>query len=206
MLILSRLLSNDRKRYNHPAISGRLPLPWLPAGKNDYLQSVHSILPSSSDIENVQSDLDIDLSSSGAVLIDIRRRFTDFRNMTKRLAVKTAGGQLPPSSSEATASGSHGRSRKRRDRSGSDCADPAFHNDSAMQNTASIWGASTNLLSKSPTSTMGRSRNGEDDSSEDDDDDEAAQRDRYTYYPHKRSGSTGSNASADMHEDEESDN
>jgi len=198
------VLSNDRKRYNHPAISGRLPLPWLPAGKNDYLASVHSILPSASDIENVQQDLDIDLSSSGAVLIDIRRRFTDFRNMTKRLAVKTAGGQLP-SSSEGTGPTHHRRPFNRRDRSGSDCADPAFHNDNAMQNTASIWGASTNLLSKSPSSIVGRNEDEVDDSSEDEDDDEAGQRDRYTYYPHKRSGSTGSNASAELPEDEESD-
>lgn len=160
------------------------------------------MLPSASDIENVHQDLDIDLSSSGAVLIDIRRRFTDFRNMTKRLAVKTAGGQLP-SSSEGAGPGHHRRPSNRRDRSGSDCADPAFHNDNAMQNTASIWGASTNLLSKSPTSTVGRSQDEVDDSSEDDD--EAGQRDRYTYYPHKRSGSTGSNAAADLPEDEESD-
>lgn len=125
--------------------------------------------------------------------------------MTKRLAVKTAGGQLPQLSSEGSSSGQHGRPRNRSDRSGSDCADPAFHNDSVMQNTASIWGASTNLLSKSPTSTIGRSQGGVDDSSEDDDDDEAAQRDRYTYYPHKRSGSMGSNASTDEHEDEASD-
>lgn len=194
--------SNDRKRYNHPAISGRLPVPWLPAGKKDYLQSVHSILPSSSEIENIQPDLDIDLSSSGAVLIDLKRRFTDFRNMTKRMAVKTAGGQLPPPSDDRS-TGRHGRPASRRDRSGSDCADPSFHNDAAMQNTASIWGAPTNLLSKSPASTSGRSQDDAGDSSEDEEDEEAGQRDRYTYYPHKRSSSTGSNASH-VPEDEES--
>lgn len=178
--------SNDRKRYNHPAISGRLPLPWLPAGKTDYMESVHSIRPSSSDIENLQSDLDIDLTSSGAVLIDVRRRFTDFRNMTKRLAVKTVGGEVPPAPTTSAA-----RRKAPARRVSSDCADPSFHDDSAMQNTASIWGASTNLLSKSPTSTLGQNQDAAD-SSEDDDDEEAAQRDRYTFYPRKRKGSTAS--------------
>lgn len=161
------------------------------------------MMPGSSDIENVQSDLDIDLTSSGAVLIDIRRRFTDFRNMTKRLAVKTAGGQLP-SSEQPIASGSgSGRRKPPVRRVSSDCADPSFHDDSVMQNTASIWGAPTNLLSKSPSSTLGRNQD-ETGSSEDDDEDEAAQRDRYTFYPHKRKGSTGSIVS-ENNEDENGD-
>lgn len=193
-LFFSDSLSNDRKRYNHPAISGRLPIPWLPAGKKSYIESVSAIQPSGVDLEQAQSDMDIDLTSSGAVLIDIKRRSTDFRNMTKRLAVKTAGGQLPPSS-DPSSSTRHDRRSSTSRRLSDNCADPSFHDDSIMQSSASIWGRTApNLLSKSPTSTVGREQD-VGDSSEDDDEEEAAQRDRYTFYPHRRNGSTSSFAS-----------
>lgn len=149
-------------------------------------------MPSSSDIENVQSDLDIDLSSSGAVLIDIRRRFTDFRNMTKRLAVRTAGGMVPSSSTQERPTRNAARSSSQRG------AYPAMGEEDDMQDPASIWAAPPNLLAKSPSASFqsnGAGFPGDDagDSSEDDDDDDTTQKDRYTFYPHRqRSGSIGS--------------
>lgn len=158
------VLNTGRRRYNHPAIAGRLPTPWLPAGAAEYNAAASDILPSSSDIEAVQAPLDIDLSSSGAVLIDIRRRFTDMRNVAKRVAVSGVERILPSS----------GRARQ----NSGGLRDESEY----IENSTDVWARDGRQATPSVASSGGDGARGEDES---DEDDERTPAGRYTFFPHR---------------------
>lgn len=168
--------STGRRRYNHPAISGRLPVPWLPAGQAEYTRIASDIMPSTSEIEDIQQPLDIDLSSSGAILIDIRRRFKDATNVAKRVAV---------SGVEAIRQQPSG-SRTRRASSG--LRDEADY----VENSTDVWARDGRTPSPRVASRQSSGVHDEDHSDEEDEDNAAS---RYTFFPHRNRSSSQSGAS-----------
>lgn len=151
--------STGRRRYNHPAISGQLPLPWLPAGRREYNRAASELNPSSSDIETAQEPLDLDLDSSGAVLIDIRRRFKDLSNVTKRLAVKSVT-TLKRGSSPFS--------------------------DNEFMDTTRAWANDRDREREGSWQQVQVGENEEDGDYEDDDESGYGVGSRYTYFPHKK--------------------
>jgi len=203
--------STGRRRYNHPAISGRLPLPWLPAGKSDYLQSASDILPSSAEIEAVQEPLDLDLSSSGAVLIDLRRRFQDFRNLTKRAVVKGVERMRSPGGGTVAGAGASSTSGRRssgpRRTSGARIrSDEEYINDST-----NAWARNDGGLSSSPgdggswsvTSGEERRKHLIEDHDSSDDEAEGGSGSRYVFFPHRQPSSREATAEPDTEGDDE---
>lgn len=140
-------------------------------------------MPSTSDIEDVQQPLDIDLSSSGAILIDIRRRFKDVTNVAKRVAV--SGVEAIRSTPQS--------SRTRRVSTG--IRDEADY----VENSTDAWARDGRLSSPGVTSRQNSGATSrpqhEEDSSDEDDEHNAAS--RYTFFPHRqRSGSRGGESEA----------
>jgi len=127
--------------------------------------------PGSSDIEIAQEPLDIDLDSSGAVLIDIRRRFKDLSNVTKRIAVKgveTIRSTTPKRSSTA-------------------------FSDNEFMDTTRAWAGNNAFEAQSEGGRSGQSGN-EDSNEEGDDEDDDHENgyghgSRYTYFPHRKGSS-----------------
>lgn len=172
--------STGRRRYNHPAISGRLPIPWLPAGQAEYTRIASDIMPSSSDIEDIQQPLDIDLSSSGAILIDIRRRFKDVTNIAKRVAVSSVEA-IRPSQQQQQQQSTNSRSR----RVSNGLRDEADY----VENSTDAWARDGRLVSSSVPSRQGSAAHDEEDSDEEEEGNAAS---RYTFFPHRqRAGSQG---------------
>lgn len=135
-------------------------------------------MPSSSDIEDIQQPLDIDLSSSGAILIDIRRRFKDVTNVAKRVAVSSVEAIRPSQQQQQSAN-----SRSRRVSTG--LRDEADY----VQNSTDAWARDGRLVSPSVPSRQGSTAHEEEDSDEEEEGNAAS---RYTFFPHRqRAGSQG---------------
>lgn len=134
------------------------------------------MLPSSSDIEAVQEPLDIDLSSSGAVLIDVRRRFKDLSNITKRIALGGVERLTSPSRSRrASGSAPPGRQSSMRD-------DADWNN--YVEESTNVWARKSTMESPAASEAGRSSRAHQDD---DDDEEEEERPSRYTFFPHRQS-------------------
>lgn len=131
----------------------------------------------------MQEPLDIDLTSSGAVLIDIRRRFQDIKNITKRLAVKGIEGI----SSERAPSRVPSLDRAQQDNAYRDDAD-------YLNETTRAW-----ARDGTPEAQSQRSANVIDSENSDEDEDDPASA-RYTFFPHRhRHGRQPSTTSGESH-------
>lgn len=178
------ILNTGQRRYNHPALSGRLPLPWLPAGKSEYVRATNRILPDSAELEEVQQPLDLDLSSSGAIIIDIRRRFQDLRNVAKRVVVR--GIERMQSPDPPSSRGGHRGEGRRSSQQHSVSAlrdDEDYINDST-----NAWARSSDGLLGSPTDTSVSSRHPQDGHEDSDEEAEGGAGSRYVFYPHRQDG------------------
>lgn len=138
-------------------------------------------MPSTSEIEDLQQPLDIDLSSSGAILIDIRRRFKDVTNVAKRVAVSGVEAIRPSGHQSSSA-------RARR------ASTPGVRDEADLvENSTDAWAREGRLVSPSVASRQNSASHAghrEEEHSDEEDEDNAAS--RYTFFPHRqRSGSRG---------------
>lgn len=62
------VLNSGRRRYGHPALSGQLPTPWLPAPKE------------------VDTSQTLGMTSGDAVVLNLRRRWSDVKGVGRKLA------------------------------------------------------------------------------------------------------------------------
>lgn len=171
--------STGQRRYRHPAISGRLPTPWLPADRKEYLHKTSTGRPD--DIEAELDPLDLDLTASGAILIDIRRRWRDFRNVTKRLAVNGIERMRSPTPGTSTPREESDR-RKRK-------ASPGIRDElEYVTDSTAAWARDgINAGGSQPSRVSSRSEVHRDEHSDSDlDEEERENAARYTYYPHRK--------------------
>jgi len=108
------VLNTGSRLYNHPALSGQLPEPWLP------------VLAEATGISEVPDAVSDAVSGGGAVIVDLRRRWSIAKRAVRNGANKMPGVNLPTSASERSLDDDN-PARAWRNRSGS---------------SAPVWGAS----------------------------------------------------------------
>lgn len=172
------VLNTGSRLYNHPALSGQLPEPWLP------------ILAEPTGLADVPQVVSDAVRGGGAVIVDLRRRWSIAKRAVRKGANAVPGINLPRSGSDRSMDEA---TRAWRYRSGSEVSDGGV-----------AGGSNGNGAAQEPM--IGHADLGEEEDGDEEDDleEEGEGMSRYqTYWHHKGEGGTFPPRSGDASDTED---